>query len=150
MSKSYFRCTVCNDYHYGLRPPSICPTCGAKNAYISVTEQEADIVLFEKQCRRGKNEWRTEEFISVLREWTTHNDFKLNPDTEHISFTIEGILRNERTVGLKYCPCRVPSGNFEEDLKLICPCNFVEQETWEEQGRCWCGLFINPAMNPEE
>jgi ferredoxin-thioredoxin reductase catalytic subunit len=142
--KSYFRCTICGDYHYGLREPTICPTCGSNNAYISVTEQEADIVLFEKQCRRGKNEWRPEEFLGVIREFASRNDFTLNPDLEHVSFTIEGILRNERSKGLKYCPCRVPSGIFEADLELICPCNFKAQETWAEQGRCWCGLFVDP------
>lgn len=141
--KQYFRCIVCGDYHYGLRQPTICPTCASKNSYILVTEQEADIVLFEKQCRRGKNEWRAEEFIGVLRDFASHNDFSLNPDIEHVAFTVEGILRNERSKGLKYCPCRVPSGNFEADLDLICPCNFKSQETWEDQGRCWCGLFID-------
>lgn len=145
VEKSYFRCTVCNDFHFGLRPPTICPTCGSKNAYVPVVEQEADIVLFEKQCRRGKNPWRTEEFLGVLKDFAAKNDFKLNPDIEHVSFTIEGVLRNERSKGLKYCPCRVPSGNFFTDLDLICPCNFKAQETWEEQGRCWCGLFVDPA-----
>lgn len=143
--KQYFRCTVCNDYHFGVRPPTICPTCGVKNVYILVAEQEADIVLFEKQTRRGKNAWRLEEFLGILRDWCRHNDFSLNPDVEHVTFTIEGILRNERQRGLKYCPCRVPSGDFLTDIELLCPCNFKQQETWEEQGRCWCGLFVDPS-----
>lgn len=140
--KIYFRCTVCKDFHYGIRSPEICPTCGAKNSFIPVVEQEADIVLFEKQARRGKNPWRLEEFIGIIRDWTEKNDFFLNPDNEHVTFTLEGVLRSERTKGLKYCPCRVPSDNFKKDLDLICPCNFRIQETWEEQGRCWCGLFV--------
>jgi ferredoxin-thioredoxin reductase catalytic subunit len=143
--KKYFRCVVCNDFHYGNHPPLVCPTCGQKNAYILVAELEADIALFEKQCRRGKNQYRLEEFLGLLRDFAAHHDFILNPDEEHVAFTLEGVLRNERQKGLKYCPCRVPSGDFEQDLSLICPCNFQAQETWSEQGRCWCGLFVDPA-----
>ena len=33
---------------------------------------------------------------------------------------------------------------FEEDLKLVCPCNFRIHETYKDKidGECWCGLFI--------
>ncbi len=144
VEKIYFRCTVCNDFHYGNNPPQICPTCSSINAYIKVTELEADIVLFEKQTRRGKNQWRLEEFLGVLRDWCEDSDFSLNADEEHVYLTLDGVLRNERQNGLKYCPCRVPTGEFEEDLEILCPCNFKTQETWAEQGRCWCGLFIDP------
>lgn len=143
--KKYFRCTICNDFHFGIKPPVVCPTCNVKNAYIISTEQEADIVLFEKQNRRGKNEWRLEEFLGILRDWVDGKDFALNSDEEHLGFTLEGILRCERQQGLKYCPCRVITEDFNNDLELICPCNFKIQKTWEEQGRCWCGLFIDPV-----
>lgn len=148
--KTYFRCTVCNDFHYGINSPQVCPTCSVTKSYIPVTEQEADIVLFEKQTRRGRNQWRVEEFLGILRDWCAENDFSLNPDEEHVYFTLDGVLRNERQQGLKYCPCRVPSGNFEKDLEIICPCNFQTQETWTEQARCWCGLFIDPSRYKEE
>ena len=42
--KSFFRCNVCNDIHYGIAGPEICPTCRAKNAYILIEQKEAKMV----------------------------------------------------------------------------------------------------------
>ena len=28
-TKTYWRCTICNDLHYGADAPEKCPTCGA-------------------------------------------------------------------------------------------------------------------------
>jgi ferredoxin-thioredoxin reductase catalytic subunit len=57
---------------------------------------------------------------------------------------LEGIFNNDKNHGMKYCPCRLITKDFEEDLKLVCPCNFQIHETYKdkEDGECWCGLFI--------
>lgn len=44
-NKKFFRCNVCNDIHYGALGPEICPTCGAKNAYVEITLEEAKKVM---------------------------------------------------------------------------------------------------------
>ena len=43
--KKYWRCTVCNDIHYGIKPPELCPTCNVKHAYIVTDETEARFVM---------------------------------------------------------------------------------------------------------
>jgi len=43
--KSFWRCNVCNDIHYGVAGPEVCPTCHAKNAYVSVDKAEAVKVM---------------------------------------------------------------------------------------------------------
>ncbi|MFC2162193.1 rubredoxin-like domain-containing protein [Candidatus Altiarchaeota archaeon] len=43
--KKFFRCNVCNDIHYGLKPPRLCPTCNVENAYVEVTGDEASWVM---------------------------------------------------------------------------------------------------------
>ncbi len=43
--KKFWRCNVCNDIHYGMFGPEICPTCMAKNAYVEVDVQEARAVM---------------------------------------------------------------------------------------------------------
>lgn len=40
-NKKFFRCTVCNDIHYGVAGPEICPTCKHKKTYIEITKEEA-------------------------------------------------------------------------------------------------------------
>ncbi len=43
--KKYWRCTVCNDIHYGVRPPEICPGCNVKHTYVFVDETEARFMM---------------------------------------------------------------------------------------------------------
>lgn len=68
--------------------------------------------------------------------------FKINPDRARVELLAEGVLGNEDSHGFKYCPCRLTSGDETADVKLICPCNFKAQKTWQEKGECWCSLFI--------
>ncbi len=39
--KFLWRCHVCNDLHYGERPPYMCPTCAARNAFVLNDSNEA-------------------------------------------------------------------------------------------------------------
>lgn len=82
------------------------------------------------------------ELIKIWENFTAENDFKLNPDENHINQLAEGVIENEKKYGLKLCPCRLRDGSKERDLELICPCNFKIQDTWKNQNRCWCGLFV--------
>lgn len=43
--KKYFRCTVCNDIHFGIAGPELCPTCQQKNVYVAIDKKEARKVL---------------------------------------------------------------------------------------------------------
>jgi len=43
--KVFWRCSVCNDIHYGLAGPEFCPTCQAVNVYIEVDVAEARAIL---------------------------------------------------------------------------------------------------------
>ncbi len=79
--------------------------------------------------------------IKVWGVFVKKSDFKLNLDAEHVTGVAEGVLANEKTYGLKLCPCRLRDGSRERDLELICPCNFKIQDAWREKGQCWCGLF---------
>jgi len=44
-SKKFFRCTVCNDIHFGIAGPEICPTCQNKNVYIEIEKTETETFL---------------------------------------------------------------------------------------------------------
>lgn len=43
--KQFFRCTVCNDIHYGIAGPEICPTCKQVNVYVKIDAAEAKKVM---------------------------------------------------------------------------------------------------------
>ena len=137
--KKFWRCFVCNDIHYGVRPPKICPTCGVPHAYVEVTSEEA-----RKVGSLTEVEFTEADFRTAIERFTEANEFRVNPDKERVDMLLTGISNNERNHGLKYCPCRLACRDFAEDLKIICPCNFLVHETYKgkEDGECWCGLFI--------
>ena len=45
MKKRYWRCFVCNDIHYGIAPPELCPTCKVLHAYVEISAAEARKIL---------------------------------------------------------------------------------------------------------
>jgi ferredoxin-thioredoxin reductase catalytic subunit len=85
---------------------------------------------------------KRDDLRRVWNAFAEKNDFRLNPDDKHVDLIVEGLLENEKSCGLKLCPCRIRDGTRERDLQLLCPCNFKTHETWSKEGRCWCGLFI--------
>jgi len=91
----------------------------------------------------GAGEKEVKQLISWWQAFAEREgSLVLNPDTERVRLLARGVLANEKNHGLKYCPCRMTTGRREEDLRLICPCNFKTQKTWMEKGECWCSLFV--------
>ena len=123
-------------------PPEICPTCQVKNAYIEVSTREASLVSNPHQTTSDPD-----KFLQAIEKFTEKSEFKINPDTKRVKMLIEGIFNNEKNHGLKYCPCRLITKDIEEDLKLVCPCNFLIHETYKENGECWCGLYVKRGKN---
>jgi rubrerythrin len=41
MDKRYWKCTVCNDLHYGTAGPEKCPSCQKINKYVEITQTKA-------------------------------------------------------------------------------------------------------------
>ena len=139
LNKKFYRCFICNDIHFGLKPPEICPTCLAKNAYVEITSDEAARISGPNQATMTR-----EQFRAAIEKFTEKNEFRVNPDTARVETLLDGVFANEQNHGLKYCPCRLRTKDFDEDLKLVCPCNFIIHETYKgvPDGECWCGLFV--------
>jgi ferredoxin-thioredoxin reductase catalytic subunit len=137
--KKHWRCFVCNDIHYGIKPPEICPTCQVKNAYVETSSVEAETICGGAETE--KIDFDKDIFLEAIEKFTENNAFQVNPDREKVNLLLKGIFNNEKNHGLKYCPCRLITKDFEEDLKLVCPCNFLIHSTYKEKGECWCGLF---------
>jgi ferredoxin-thioredoxin reductase catalytic subunit len=137
--KKFWRCHVCNDIHLGINPPETCPTCGFKNAYVEVCSEEA-----QKIVGAEKNPMDKDKFRIAIEAFASKNEFRVNPDKSRVDMLVEGTFNCEQNQGMKYCPCRMITKDFSEDIKLVCPCNFLIHETYKdkEDGECWCGLFI--------
>ena len=136
--KTFWRCHVCNDIHYGVKPPELCPTCLVEKAYVEISSEEAKIICSPEVSTADEFDFR-----KAIKKFAEGNEFQINPDQEKVETLLEGIFHCEKNQGMKYCPCRMITKNFEEDLKLVCPCNFRIHETYKDKvdGECWCGLF---------
>jgi ferredoxin-thioredoxin reductase catalytic chain len=140
MKKRYWRCFVCNDIHYGIAPPELCPTCKVVNAYVEISADEARRFL-------GAGPEMTmsrEDFRAAIGRFAAGQEFEINPDGEKVALLLTGIFENQQNHGFKFCPCRLRTKDLDEDLKLVCPCNFTIHETYKGRadGECWCGLFV--------
>ena len=62
--------------------------------------------------------------------------YRLNPDVEFTKDLIRGILTNEKRYGYWNCPCRLATGDKEEDLDIICPCDYRDADL-SEFGTCY-------------
>ena len=88
----------------------------------------------------------TEEEIEKLYE-RLHREaeasgYHLNPDAEHTKELIKGLLTNEKRYGYWACPCRLASGVKEEDIDIICPCDYRDPDL-NDYGTCYCSLYVS-------
>jgi ferredoxin-thioredoxin reductase catalytic chain len=139
MKKKYWRCFVCGDIHYGVKPPEVCPTCLVRNAYVEISSDEAERIMQPTKTTMTRSEFR-----QAIERFAEKNEFQVCSDKAKVDSLFDGIFANEQNHGFKYCPCRLATKDFAEDLKLVCPCNFIAHETYKgkEDGECWCGLFV--------
>ncbi|MBN1698792.1 MAG: hypothetical protein JW881_14850 [Spirochaetales bacterium] len=71
--------------------------------------------------------------------------YLLNPDTQMTKDLVEGLIVNRDRYGYEACPCRLASGNKEEDLDIICPCDYRDPDLLD-YGTCYCGLYVSQEV----
>lgn len=71
--------------------------------------------------------------------------YHLNPDAEFTRELVRGLLVNEKRYGYWACPCRLASGVKEEDLDIICPCDYRDADL-NEYGQCYCALYVSSEV----
>ena len=71
--------------------------------------------------------------------------YHLNPDVEFTKNLIRGLLFNVGRYGYQACPCRLARGNRQEDLDIICPCDYRDPDL-QEYGACYCALYVSDKV----
>jgi carbon-monoxide dehydrogenase catalytic subunit len=95
------------------------------------------------------------EILEFSMDYAKKAGFKLNSDKKQLKYVIRGLKKNEDKYGFRFCPCRIVTGNFDEDRIIICPCIYHKQEI-KDMGHCLCRLFFGlkfgqtKAKNPKE
>jgi ferredoxin-thioredoxin reductase catalytic subunit len=90
----------------------------------------------------------TEAEIDKLREALSKSagktGYRLNPDPEFTRELVKSLLINEKRYGYQVCPCRLASGNKEQDLDIVCPCDYRDPDL-NDYGSCFCALYVSEA-----
>jgi ferredoxin-thioredoxin reductase catalytic subunit/rubredoxin len=68
--------------------------------------------------------------------------YHLNPDVDFTKELIKGLIVNEKRYGYRACPCRLASGKKEEDLDIVCPCDYRDPDL-NDYDACYCGLYVS-------
>ena len=80
-----------------------------------------------------------------LKEDAENGGYHLNPDEQWTLNLVQGLLTNEARYGYWACPCRLASGNKEEDLDIICPCDYRDPDL-HDYGACYCALYVSDEV----
>jgi ferredoxin-thioredoxin reductase catalytic subunit len=70
--------------------------------------------------------------------------YHLNPDKAMVRQLLKGLLVNEKRYGYPSCPCRLASGKKDDDLDIICPCEYRDADL-DEYNACYCSLYVSRA-----
>lgn len=77
-----------------------------------------------------------------IKEQAEQAGYHLNPDEDFAKDLVHGILQNEERYGFGACPCRLCIGPREENLDIICPCDYRDPDI-TEYGVCYCALYVS-------
>ncbi len=75
-----------------------------------------------------------------LEKYAKQKNYALNPSWMMLTNLKSNLCEMEATFGKRYCPCFEPSADEELNKKMMCPCEFIEDEI-AEYGTCHCALF---------
>jgi ferredoxin-thioredoxin reductase catalytic subunit len=82
----------------------------------------------------------------MLEKTQTAQGYFFNADRERTMELLEALLKNKDRYGYMVCPCRLASGDRENDKDIICPCVYRAPDV-EEYGSCYCNLYVSKAWN---
>ena len=71
--------------------------------------------------------------------------YDLGPDVDFVLDLMDGLLTNEQRYGYWACPCRLADGVREQDLDIICPCDYRDPDL-DEYGTCYCALYVSEEI----
>ncbi|MHB0914374.1 MAG: ferredoxin-thioredoxin reductase catalytic domain-containing protein [Thermoleophilia bacterium] len=88
---------------------------------------------------------RIDALYEKLKREAEEGGYHLNPDPDFTRELVDGLVANDERFGYIACPCRLTTGEREQDLDIICPC-FYRDPDLEEYGQCYCALYVSGAV----
>ena len=89
------------------------------------------------------------ELYQKLKKVQEPKGYYFSDDRERVMELLEALLVNKARYGYMVCPCRLASGDRDNDRDIICPCEYREPDV-AEFGSCYCNLYVSKAWNEEK
>lgn len=89
------------------------------------------------------------QLYETLKKAQEPKGYYFNTDTERVMDLMEALLVNKARYGYMGCPCRLLSGDKENDRDIFCPCVYREPDV-AEYGSCYCNLYVSKEWNNGE
>lgn len=88
---------------------------------------------------------QVDALVRTLDSEAKEGGYNLNPDVEFTKDLAYSLLVNQERYGYQACPCRLATGNKEDDLDIICPCDYRDADILEH-GACFCALYVSQKI----
>ena len=89
------------------------------------------------------------ELYEMLKKVQEPKGFFFNKDKDWVLAILQDLLTIKGRYGYTSCPCRLASGNRENDQDIMCPCVY-RQEDVKEYGSCYCNLYVSHDWNEDK
>ena len=89
------------------------------------------------------------KLYEMLKKTQEAMGYFFNKDKERVFELLEALIINKNRYGYMACPCRLASGNKENDKDIICPCVYRTPDV-EEYGSCYCNLYVSQQWNRDK
>jgi ferredoxin-thioredoxin reductase catalytic subunit len=87
-----------------------------------------------------------EQLYEQLKKTQEPKGYYFNKDKERTLELLESLLVNKDRYGYMACPCRLASGDKDQDKDILCPCIYREPDV-KEYGSCYCNLYVTTEWN---
>ena len=89
------------------------------------------------------------ELYEMLKKVQETKGYFFNKDKDWVLAILQDLLINKSRYGYASCPCRLASGNRNNDKDIICPCVYRPQDV-KEYGSCYCNLYVSRQWNEDK
>ena len=86
------------------------------------------------------------ELYKKLKKMQEPKGYYFSNNHERVMELLDALLVNKKRYGYMVCPCRLASGDRENDRDIICPCEYREPDV-AEFGSCYCNLYVSREWN---
>lgn len=87
--------------------------------------------------------------FDMLKPVQEKKGYYFNKNRERTFDILKGLITNKNRYGYMACPCRLASGERDEDKDIICPCVYREPDV-KEFATCYCHLYVSEARKDDE